>query len=93
MKADEHQSGWVSGEDAWVIGEVCLLNEPLSTLAVLDAYEGCGPGDPPPHQFERQVVDVLMDDGQTIGAWVYVYCLDTAGRARILSGDYLQPNQ
>jgi len=33
-----------------------------------------------------------MDDGQTIGAWVYVYCLDTAGRARILSGDYLQPN-
>jgi len=44
MKADEHQSRWVSGEDAWVIGwvigEVCLLNDPPSALAVLDAYEG-----------------------------------------------------
>ena len=78
--------------DARVSGEVYLLNEASSMLAVLDAYEGCGPGDPPPHKFERQVVDVLMDDGQTIQAWVYVYCLDTAGRARILSGDYLQPN-
>jgi gamma-glutamylcyclotransferase (GGCT)/AIG2-like uncharacterized protein YtfP len=84
MKVHEHQSGWV-------IGEVCLLNEPLSTLALLDAYEGCGPGDPPPHKFERLVVDVLMDDGQTIRAWAYVYCPDAAGRPRILSGDYLQP--
>jgi gamma-glutamylcyclotransferase (GGCT)/AIG2-like uncharacterized protein YtfP len=84
MVVHAHQSGWVSGE-------VCLLNEPLSTLAVLDEYEGCGPGDLPPHKFERQVVDVLMDDGQTIRAWVYVYCWDTAGRSRILSGDYLQP--
>jgi gamma-glutamylcyclotransferase (GGCT)/AIG2-like uncharacterized protein YtfP len=78
--------------DGWVIGEVRLLNEPSSTLAALDTYEGCGPGDCPPHKFERQVVDILMDDGQTIRAWVYVYCLDTAGKARILSGDYLQPN-
>jgi gamma-glutamylcyclotransferase (GGCT)/AIG2-like uncharacterized protein YtfP len=77
--------------DGWVIGEVCLLNEPLPTLAVLDAYEGCGPGDRPPRKFERQVVDVLMDDGQTIRAWVYVYGWDPAGRARIISGDYLQP--
>jgi gamma-glutamylcyclotransferase (GGCT)/AIG2-like uncharacterized protein YtfP len=84
MKVHEHHDGWVSGE-------VCLLNEPLSTLAALDAYEGCGPGHPPPHKFERQVVDVVMDDGQTIGAWAYVYCLDAAGKARILSGDYLEP--
>src|ERR1700681_2342398 len=40
--------------DAWVSGEVCFLNEASSTLAALDAYEGCGPGDPPPHKFERQ---------------------------------------
>jgi gamma-glutamylcyclotransferase (GGCT)/AIG2-like uncharacterized protein YtfP len=86
MVAGEHQRGWVNGE-------VCLLNESSSALAVLDAYEGCGPGDRQPHSFERQVVDVIMDDGKTIRAWAYVYCLDTAGRARILSGDYLLPKQ
>jgi gamma-glutamylcyclotransferase (GGCT)/AIG2-like uncharacterized protein YtfP len=85
--------GMIAGEhhDGWVRGEVCLLNEPSSALAVFDAYEGCGPGDPPPHKFERQEVDVLMNDGKSIRAWAYVYCLDTAGKARILSGDYFQP--
>ena len=80
-------------DDAWVIGEVYSLNEPSSVLPVLDAYEGCGPADPPPHQFERHVVDVLLDNGQTIRAWVYVYCGDTGHKTRIISGDFLQEKE
>jgi gamma-glutamylcyclotransferase (GGCT)/AIG2-like uncharacterized protein YtfP len=81
-----------SPDDAWVIGEVYSLNEPSSAWPVLDAYEGCGPTDPLPYPFERQTVDVLMDKGESIRAWAYVYCLPTAGKVRIESGDYLQPS-
>jgi gamma-glutamylcyclotransferase (GGCT)/AIG2-like uncharacterized protein YtfP len=80
-------------DDAWVIGEVYSLNEPSSAWPVLDAYEGCGPADPPPHQFERQIVDVLLDNGQTISAWVYVYCLATGDKVRIRTGDYLRAKE
>jgi len=76
--------------DAWVAGEVCLLNDPSSVLPFLDAYEGCGPSHPPPHEFERQVVTVLLDSGEAVEAWAYIYALETQGKARITSGDYLQ---
>ena len=76
--------------EAWVTGEVCLLDDPSSALRSLDAYEGCGPGDSLPHEFERQVVCVFLDGGRTVEAWAYIYALETHGRARITSGDYLQ---
>jgi gamma-glutamylcyclotransferase (GGCT)/AIG2-like uncharacterized protein YtfP len=85
MVAGSHHS------DAWVIGEVHSLHQPSSAWPVLDAYEGCGPADPRPYTFERQVVDVLLGNGQTIRAWAYVYCLATEDKVRIVSGDYLQP--
>lgn len=78
-------------DDSWVSGEVYRLNDPSSALPVLDAYEGCSPAEPSPHEFERRPVNVLLDDGQLVRAWAYVYSLDTAGKARIPSGDYLQP--
>ena len=59
-------------DDAWVSGEVFLLNEPTSSWPVLDSYEGCGLSDPQPHEFERQIVDVILDDGKLIRAWAYV---------------------
>jgi|HubBroStandDraft_1064217.scaffolds.fasta_scaffold08326_3 gamma-glutamylcyclotransferase (GGCT)/AIG2-like uncharacterized protein YtfP len=78
--------------DAWVCGEVYLLNDPSLSWPTLDAYEGCGPVDRLPHEFERQVVTVVLNDGQAIEAWAYIYTLQTQGRARIASGDYLQAN-
>jgi gamma-glutamylcyclotransferase (GGCT)/AIG2-like uncharacterized protein YtfP len=74
-----------------VRGEVYLLNDPSSLLPLLDAHEGCGPGDPPPHEFERQVVTVQLDCGRAVEAWSYIYSLATGDKARIASGDYLQP--
>ena len=85
--------GMVAGtrDDAWVFGEVCRMNEPSSLLPVLDAYEKCGVADPQAHEYERQVVDVVLDNGETIPAWVYIYLPDTTGKVRIATGDYLQP--
>jgi gamma-glutamylcyclotransferase (GGCT)/AIG2-like uncharacterized protein YtfP len=80
-----------AGGDAWVSGEVCLLNDPVSALSRLDEYEGCSLSDPLPHEFERQVVTVLLGAGGTVQAWAYIYSLETAGEARIVSGDYLRP--
>ncbi len=76
-------------EGAWVSGDVHLLNDPSSALPFLDTYEGCAPGDPLPHEFERQVVRILLDSGLAIEAWAYVYVLETRGKVRIASGDYL----
>lgn len=76
-------------EDAWVRGEVYLLHDPSASLSALDAYEGCGPADSP-HEFKRQVVTVILDSGQTVQAWAYLYNLDTHDKTRIASGDYLQ---
>ena len=76
-------------DDGWVSGEVFQLNEPSTVLPILDSYEGCGASDTPPHEFERQVVDVVLDGDQTIRAYAYVYRLNTEGKNRILSGEYL----
>jgi gamma-glutamylcyclotransferase (GGCT)/AIG2-like uncharacterized protein YtfP len=76
---------------AQVVGEVFRLYDPLLDLPLLDEYEGCGPADPLPHEFERGITPVQMDDGRTLDAWVYLYRLDTSGRAPIPSGDYLEP--
>jgi gamma-glutamylcyclotransferase (GGCT)/AIG2-like uncharacterized protein YtfP len=76
-------------DDAWISGEVFQLNEPSTAWPILDSYEGCGASDPPPHEFERQVVDVVLDGDQTIRAHAYVYRLNTEGKERILSGEYL----
>ena len=80
-----------TGEDAWVRGEVYLLDDPSAALPILDVYEGCSLEDAAPHEFQRQVVAVCLDNGQAIEAWAYVYSRETQGKARIASGDYLQP--
>lgn len=50
---------------------------------MLDEYEGA--------EFERRAVAVRMADGSTLDAWTYFYTLDTSGKSRIESDDYLQP--
>jgi gamma-glutamylcyclotransferase (GGCT)/AIG2-like uncharacterized protein YtfP len=71
-----------------VIGEVYQLHDPASILPVLDAYEGCGPNDPPPHPYERRRIAVTLDDGTSSEAWAYLFRGDTTGKPVISSGDY-----
>lgn len=77
-----------SEPDRWVQGEIYVLDRPSDTLSRLDDYEGCGPNDPEPHEFERVVKDIVLDTGARGKAWVYVYTGSTADLQEIGSGDY-----
>jgi len=72
-----------------VFGELYRLND-AAVLGVLDDYEGCGPGDPEPHDYARRRVSVGADGGTT-EAWVYVYVGPVDGLRRIASGRYAPP--
>jgi len=72
-----------------VRGEVHWLPDAHETLLLLDQYEGCGPHDPEPHEFERQLVDVALEGGGSARAWIYWYRPEPRGR-RLASGDYLE---
>jgi gamma-glutamylcyclotransferase (GGCT)/AIG2-like uncharacterized protein YtfP len=74
---------------ATVRGEIYRLPEVAETLALLDQYEGCGPGHDEPHEFARALVDVATEAGRTTRAWIYWYRLDPRGR-RLPSGDYTE---
>jgi gamma-glutamylcyclotransferase (GGCT)/AIG2-like uncharacterized protein YtfP len=72
-----------------VRGEVHRLPDTGETLRLLDHYEGCGPHDRPPYEFERKLVDVALDGGDSVLAWIYWYRPAPRGR-RLTSGDYLE---
>ena len=74
----------------WVQGEVYALENPPKTLALLDDYEGCGPDDPKPREFERAEHTVVLESGAEDNVWVYVYRGSTTDKQEILSGDYFK---
>ncbi len=67
------------GPDDIVDGEVWRLRAPAEYLPELDTYEGCGAGDPEPHEFRRVVRTATLDSGEPVEAWVYVYSRQPAG--------------
>lgn len=73
---------------ARVLGDVWELAD-AACLARLDAYEGCGPSDPPPHEYERREVEVTLERGSTLTTWTYLYAWPTEELDRIHSGDWL----
>jgi gamma-glutamylcyclotransferase (GGCT)/AIG2-like uncharacterized protein YtfP len=75
-----------------VRGEVYFLERPDALLARLDEYEGCGPRDAKPHEYERVQRAVVLDSGASDLAWVYVYTGCAAGTSEIVSGDYCRPS-
>jgi gamma-glutamylcyclotransferase (GGCT)/AIG2-like uncharacterized protein YtfP len=59
--------------DDWIPGDVFSLPDDRDLLAALDAYEGCGAGDPQPHAYQRVAARARRDDGVEIDVWVYAY--------------------
>ncbi|HZX14115.1 MAG TPA: gamma-glutamylcyclotransferase family protein [Thermodesulfobacteriota bacterium] len=76
--------------DDVVRGEVYALRDPNRVLKVLDDYEGCGQDDPSPTEFRRQKVNISLESGRNINAWIYIYNRSTDGLKVIPSGDYTQ---
>ncbi len=87
----KHYPGLVLSDDAAdvVFGELVRLREPEASFAILDEYEGCGPGVASP-QYLRQVLPVTRDDGTVSAAWTYVYNRRVAKLKRIESGRFLE---
>lgn len=73
-----------------VKGEVYALRESSSLLTALDAYEECLPGSPEPTEYVRSKRAVVLEDGRTLMAWVYVYNRPVEGLREIVSGDFLE---
>jgi len=72
-----------------VRGELYRLPAPETMLPPIDRYEGCAPEDAPPHEFERRLVRVELEDGSAAEAWIYWYRPEPRGRL-LASGDYLE---
>lgn len=74
-----------------VTGEVYALEPDAAeaALARLDAYEGCAPSDPAPHEYRRLQVRVTFEDGSEGDAWTYVLNRPHDGLPNIPDGDYL----
>jgi gamma-glutamylcyclotransferase (GGCT)/AIG2-like uncharacterized protein YtfP len=78
-----------AGSD-WVRGEVYVLRTPQPSLRLLDRYEGVeGTRSGEPAQYARLQLPVTTRRHGRVSAWTYVYLLEVADGARIVSGDYV----
>ena len=74
-----------------VRGEVYELSAQdwTNVIEKLDAYEGCTPLDPAPHEYRRELIKVEMSTGQRAKAWAYILNRHTAALPEIESGDFI----
>lgn len=73
-------------ETGEIRGTVFLLEEPEEVLRALDGYEGVEPGGG--GLFRREAVDVRLDDGRIVAAWIYWYDRDPDRLPEITGGDW-----
>ena len=87
----KHYPGLVEGTDPneLVHGEVHALNNPVSALTWLDAYEGIEPGKEDQSEYERVERPVRPVSGEHVTAWVYLYRKDVAPFRLIADGRWL----
>jgi gamma-glutamylcyclotransferase (GGCT)/AIG2-like uncharacterized protein YtfP len=83
-----HPALALEGDDT-VIGDLLRLIDPAASLPWLDAFESCGPDDPPPHDYRREIAEVLTA-GRAVEAMVYVWNLPLEGLERMPDGDWLK---
>jgi len=76
-----------------VIGELYRIIDRDVVLPRLDQYEECTEHFPEPHEYLRKQCPVILPDGKSVTAWVYLYNHETANLKPIKSGDYLNPYQ
>lgn len=82
-----HPALVLEGDDT-VTGDLLRLTDPAISLPWLDAFESCGPEDPPPHDYRREMAEVMTADG-AVPAMVYVWNLPLDGLERMPGGDWL----
>lgn len=73
-----------------VKGDVYRLRQPDDIFALLDDYEECTIRHKQPHEYKRELVDIVRPDESRLSVWAYLYKRPTQNLPRIASGDYLQ---
>jgi gamma-glutamylcyclotransferase (GGCT)/AIG2-like uncharacterized protein YtfP len=88
----KHYPGLVLSDDPaeLVHGEVYRLRAPGELLREFDMYEACGEGFAQPTEYLRQMLRIVLADGEDGEAWTYVYNWPVAHLPRIASGRFLE---
>lgn len=73
-----------------IVGEAYELPEPQTTLDLLDVYEGFIPGELEASLFARSKELIMIENGQSLDCWMYVYNDWVATGQLIPNGDYLE---
>ncbi|CAN0225877.1 unnamed protein product [Phaeothamnion confervicola] len=73
-----------------VRGEVWHLSSPDPTWLWLDAYEGIVPGNHSHNEYERLERPVMLTDGTSLSAWVYLYRRPVDPQTFIPGGNWLE---
>ncbi len=74
-----------------VLGDVLELPEHSAQeiLGSLDRYEGIGAGLPRPATFRRERVRAIMESGEEVKCWTWIYNLPVKGCSHVRHGDAL----
>jgi gamma-glutamylcyclotransferase (GGCT)/AIG2-like uncharacterized protein YtfP len=81
----------ITAEAAYpIVGEIYRIHDAPALFTGLDKYEECSDTFPPPHAYQRQIVDVITATKEKLACWTYIYALDTNPYEEILSGDYIR---
>jgi gamma-glutamylcyclotransferase (GGCT)/AIG2-like uncharacterized protein YtfP len=71
-----------------VRGELYRVIRPHLLFPILDRFEGCGGQDKEPTLYRREAIEIRLDTGRKLRAWVYLYNRDTDRLHPISHGDY-----
>jgi len=71
-----------------IIGDVFRLLSPARAFRLLDSYEGFRPALPGESLFIRELIEVRLENGNQVTAWIYWLNRLPKGARRIRSGDY-----
>lgn len=66
-----------------VCGELYKILDEQTLLPLLDEYEECTEQFPHPHEYVRKTLPIILETGDKVMAWVYVYNRDVTGLQRI----------
>jgi gamma-glutamylcyclotransferase (GGCT)/AIG2-like uncharacterized protein YtfP len=80
--------GVVLAGTGWVAGELYRVPDMAHRLPGLDRAEWCDPHNEPASLYVRRRVAVLIGDGSTREAWIYVYNGPPGRGAPVASGDW-----
>lgn len=86
-RVDWHPALVLEGSDT-ITGDLLHLHDSASSLPWLDEFEGCAPDDPHPHDYRRELCNVIAPAG-AVAALTYIWNLPVTALARIPSGDWL----